>query len=92
MGVIGAASAGVLSQTTGTLLGLGILLSGRSRLRLSFRNYHLDLRIIWRLIKIGLPASIMGLQNQFGQLMMTSFVISFGTAAVAAHSLCHVSI
>ena len=63
-------------------------MSGRSRLRLTFRNFHFDPGVIWRLIKIGIPASVMGLQSQFGQLMMTSFVISFGTAAVAAHALC----
>jgi putative MATE family efflux protein len=88
MGVTGAATAGVISQSTGTLLGLGILMKGRSRLQITFRRFRFDPGIIWRLIKIGIPASLMGLQAQFGQLMMTSFVVSFGTAAVAAHSLC----
>lgn len=88
MGAAGAAMAGVFSQTVGTLLGLTILLSGRSRLRISFRNFRFDLGTIWRLIKIGIPASVMGVQMQLGQLTMTLFVVQFGTAAVAAFSLC----
>jgi putative MATE family efflux protein len=88
MGATGSAVTGVFSQSVGTLLGLAILISGRSRLRLTFRGFHFDTAVIWRLIKIGIPASIMGLQMQFGQLVMTSYVVAFGTAAVAAHSLC----
>ncbi len=87
-GINGAAIAGVFSQSLGTLLGFAILLSGRSRLRMSFRGFRLDPGVIWRLIKIGLPASIMGLQMQFGQLVMTTFVVPFGDYAVAAHTLC----
>jgi putative MATE family efflux protein len=88
MGAAGAAITGVFSQTVGTLLGLFILLSGRSRLRITFRQFRFDTGAIWRLIKIGIPASVMGIQMQFGQLIMTTFVVQFGTAAVAAHSLC----
>jgi putative MATE family efflux protein len=88
LGAAGSAVTGVFSQTVGTILGLVILLSGRSRLRITFRKFRFDMEAIWRLIKIGIPASIMGLQMQFGQLIMTTFVVQFGTAAVAAHSLC----
>jgi putative MATE family efflux protein len=83
----GAAVTGVVSQTVGTALGLAILMSGRSRLRITFRKFRFDLEAIWRLIKIGIPASVMGIQMQLGQLIMTTFVVQFGTAAVAAHSL-----
>jgi putative MATE family efflux protein len=65
-----------------------MLMSGRSRLRMSFREFRFDPAVIWRLIRIGIPASVMGLQFQFGQLVMTSFVVPFGTDAVAAHTLC----
>ena len=87
MGASGAAVTGVVSQTVGTALGLAILMSGRSRLRITFRKFRFDLAAIWRLIKIGMPASVMGIQMQLGQLIMTTFVVQFGTAAVAAHSL-----
>jgi putative MATE family efflux protein len=88
LGAAGAAVAGVFSQTLGTVLGLLMLMSGNSRLRITFRKFRFDMATIWRLIRIGIPASIMGIQMQLGQLIMTTFVTQFGTAAVAAHSLC----
>ncbi len=88
LGASGAALTGVFSQTLGSLLGLAILISGRSRLRLSFRNFRFDPSVIWRLITIGIPASLMMLQMQLGQIVMTTFVVRFGTAAVAAHTIC----
>jgi putative MATE family efflux protein len=88
LGIIGSAVTSVLAQSTGSALGLWILINGRSRLRLTFRGFRFDPIIIWRLISIGIPASIMGLQNQFGQLVLTTIVVPFGTMAVAAHSLC----
>jgi putative MATE family efflux protein len=88
MGAAGSATAMVFAQTLGTVLGLWILMSGRSRLKITFRRFRFDLAAIWRLVKIGIPASIMGMQMQFGQLIMTMFVTQFGTLAVAAHSLC----
>jgi putative MATE family efflux protein len=88
MGASGAAITGVFSQTVGSLLGLAILISGRSRLRLSFTKFRFDLGVIWRLITIGIPASLMMVQMQLGHLVMTIFVVGFGTAAVAAHTIC----
>ncbi len=88
LGVVGAATTNVLSQSLGTGIGLWILLTGRSRLRLVLKNFRLDSVIIWRLVKIGIPASIMGVQNNLGQLILMWVVVPFGTVAVAAHSLC----
>ncbi|MBA7675139.1 putative FMN/FAD exporter YeeO [subsurface metagenome] len=38
-------------------------------------------------MKIGVPASVTGIERSFGQLLLTWFVVPFGTVAVAAHSL-----
>jgi Na+-driven multidrug efflux pump len=43
--------------------------------------------MIWRLVKIGIPASIMGVQQGLGQLVLMWFMTPFGTLAVAAHTL-----
>jgi putative MATE family efflux protein len=88
MGIEGAAITSVISQSVGTALGLWILMSGRSRLKLTFSGFRFDFKIIWRLIMIGVPSSIMGIQMQFGQLVLTRVVVPFGTIAVAAHTLC----
>ena len=87
MGVSGAAMANVVSQSLGTAIGLWFLFSGRSRLRVTLRNFHLDLNIIWRVVKIGIPASILGMQSSLGRFVLIWFIVPFGTLAVAAHTL-----
>ncbi|MBI2851002.1 MAG: MATE family efflux transporter [Chloroflexi bacterium] len=87
LGVRGAAITNVFSQGLGTALGLWFLMSGRTRLRLSFRNFYIDPGMIWRLVKIGIPTSIMGIQRNFGQVLLIRLVASFGTLAMAAHTL-----
>jgi len=58
-----------------------------SRLRLSFRNFRFDTDIIWRIVKIGIPAMISGMQRTASQFVLMIFVSPFGTFAVAAHSI-----
>ncbi len=87
LGVGGAALSNVIYQILGMVLGLWILFSGRTRLRLTLRNFRLDPDMIWRIVKIGIPASVMGIQNTFGHLVLTWFMVPFGTFAIAAHSL-----
>ncbi len=87
MGVSGAATANVISQGIGGAIGLWILFSGRSRLRLSLKNFSLDPGMIWRILKIGIPASIMGMERSLGNIVLMLFIAPFGTLAVAGHSL-----
>jgi len=88
LGVSGAALANVFSQSLGLGLGLWVLVSGRTRLRLDFSNFSLDFDIIWRIVRIGIPACVMGMQRGLGQLVLMWFIVPFGTLAVAAHTLC----
>ena len=87
MGVRGAATTSVLSQSMGTALGLWILFTGRSRLQLRLKGFRPDLNIIWRMIRIGLPALVSGVQRTLSQFFLMWFVAPFGTLAVAAHSI-----
>lgn len=83
----GAAYTGIISACLGAAIGLWILLSGRTRLRLNFKDYHFDTKMIWRILKIGVPASVTGIEKSFGQVMLTWFIVPFGTIATAAHTL-----
>jgi putative MATE family efflux protein len=87
LGVSGAAITNVFSQSLGTALGLWVLFSGRTRLRLTLRNFHLDSIVVWRIVKVGIPGSIMGIQRSLGNLVVMWFMAPFGTLAVAAHTL-----
>ena len=87
MGVSGAATSYIATQTLGMLIALWVLFSGRTRLQLTLRNLRLDLGIIWRIVKIGVPASVTGIQRTFGNLVFAWLMAPFGTLAVAGHSL-----
>jgi len=87
LGVSGAAMTNVVAQCLGMALGLWILFSGRSRLRLTLRNFRLDLNILWRIVRIGIPASGMMVQRGLGRLVFAWFMVPFGTLAVAGHTL-----
>ncbi len=88
MGVSGAALTNVLSQIIGLLLGLIVLFTGRTRIRITFKDFRIDLGIIWRIIRIAIPASVSGMQRGLGQLVIMRFIVPFGTFAVAAHTIC----
>ena len=87
LGVTGAALANVVSQTLGVAAGLWILISGRTRLLLSFRNFRINGNIMWRIVKIGIPATIMSVEMSLSQIILMWFIVPFGTLAVAAHSI-----
>ena len=88
LGVSGAALTNVIAQTLGLILALWVLTSGHTRLRLSLRNFRLDPHTIWRIVKIGIPSSIMSTERSLGHLVLMWFMVPFGTLAVAAHTLC----
>lgn len=87
MGVNGAALTSVISQTLGILLGVRVLFGTRSRLRLSFKGFRFDWGMIWRIVRIGLPSSIAGIQRMLSQFVLQMFMAPYGTIALAAHTI-----
>lgn len=87
MGLAGAAAANLIAQLLGVGINFYALLRGTSRLRLSFRGFGLDLALIWRLVQIGTPASVTGMQRAVSQLIVVGIVAQFGDAAVAAFAV-----
>lgn len=87
LGVSGAAITYIFVMGLAMLICLWVLLTGHTRLRLALRDFRPDSRTIWRMLKIGIPSSVMGLGRAFGDLALTRFMTPFGTLAVAAHSL-----
>ncbi|HEY94325.1 MAG TPA: MATE family efflux transporter [Dehalococcoidia bacterium] len=87
MGVSGAALSNVISQSLGGVILLWILIKGRTRLRLTLKGFRFQPRVIWRILKIGIPVLVMGLQSAFSGMLLMRLVSPFGALAVAAHSL-----
>ncbi len=85
LGVTGAATTGVIAQSLGVFLGLNVLFGARSRVRLSFKKFSFDFGVVWRIVRIGFPASITGVQRNLNQFFLQIFMAPFGAAALAAH-------
>jgi len=88
LGVSGAALTNIISQCLGVILGLWVLLTGRTRLRLSFKGFHFDLNTIRRIVRIGIPASISSVKRSFGSTIIMWLTVPFGTLAVVSHTIC----
>ncbi len=87
MGGSGAAMANVISRAVGAVLVMVALYAGRSRLRLTMRKFRVDFGMVWRMVRIGIPASVMGVQRSLSMIIIASLMAPFGTIAVAAHSV-----
>ena len=102
MGVSGAAMTNVISQTLGVTVGMWYLFTGRavhfdtarkrvhlveSRMKLTMRGFRFDPNIIWRIVRIGTPAMVSGMQRTLSQFFLVYFMAAFGTIAMAAHTV-----
>ena len=87
MGITGAALANVISQSIGAAINFYALFIGTSRLHLTLRGYYPDLPLLWRLVKLGVPASITGIERATAMLVVVAIVARFGDAALAAYTV-----
>jgi len=85
LGVAGSALGAVVGRAVGGLLVVGILLKGRSGLKLDLRHWRPDFGIIRRVLRVGLPTGGEQLMMSLGMLAFLRVVASLGTVAVAAH-------
>jgi len=88
-GTNGAALTNIFSQSLGLGLSLWILLTGRTRLTLTLRGFRIDPTIIWRMVRIGIPALVTGVAQPFAMTLLMRIIASFGTLAVATYALCN---
>ncbi|MBI4202608.1 MAG: MATE family efflux transporter [Chloroflexi bacterium] len=86
-GLMGAALANVIAQGAGAAVNFYALFRGTSRLHLTLRNYKLDFPILSRLLRIGVPASLGGLERAISQLILLRIVTPFGDVALSGYAL-----
>ena len=78
---------GIVGRAFGFLAIWRLVKLGSSRLTMTLRNFSFNRSIIWRIVRIGIPSSITGIERSFANLLLVVFVSPFGTTAVTAHSL-----
>ena len=88
LAVRGAALATVISQALAAALVLGILLCGRlGGVHVHGKRWRLHPRLIWRLLRIGIPSSGQMLSRSLMSLVLMRIVAAGGTVAVAAYGI-----
>ena len=87
VGILGAGIVNVMAHTLAMLIGLWVLFTGRSRLRLTLSGFRADFTMIRRIVRVGIPALVMTAQRSLGYIALTWLMAPFGTVAMAAHSL-----
>ncbi len=102
MGACGAADSSIVAAGLVLGLSLWVLFTGRSvyfdsarkmvrlgqaRMKLTLDNFRIDPGIIWRILRIGIPSSLMGMQMALAGFVFVRIMAPFGTFAVAAHTI-----
>jgi len=87
LGVAGAALSLVGSQWLGFLLQIGVLVSGRARIRINLRRLRLDLPLMAQIFGISLPSTIQTTLRSLSRTVLLSVVALYGTFAVAAYGI-----
>lgn len=89
LGIAGAAYATVISQALAFAVGLYMLMSGKSFIRVGFKKgIYFVKSIDIKLLKIGLPTGLEGLLRNMGSFVIMRFISSFGVVVVAAFGIC----
>ena len=86
-GLIGVAIVNILSNSIGFGVNSFGLLTGTSKLRLTFTGYRMDFPLMFRLVRLGLPASVTQAERSLANLFVIGMVATFGDFALAAWAL-----
>ncbi|MBN1933362.1 MAG: MATE family efflux transporter [Anaerolineae bacterium] len=87
LGVAGAGIGATVGRTVGGLLVIGILIKGRSGLKLDLRGWRIDWPMLKRLLNVGLPTGGERIAMQLGQMTFVRIIAGMGTISVAAHAV-----
>ena len=87
LGLAGAAFARLAAEVFGIGVTFWALRSGRARIGLRFREFRVDLPLIWSLVRQGVPASVTNMQRGVSQLVVVGVAAQFGDVALAAFAL-----
>jgi putative MATE family efflux protein len=89
LGIAGAAYATVISQTAAFFVGLYILMSGKSFIKIGFKKgIYFVKSLDIKLLTIGFPTGLEGLLRNLGYFIVMKFIASYGVNVVAAYGIC----
>jgi putative MATE family efflux protein len=87
LGVAGSALGAMAARLAGGVLVVAVLLRGRARLKLRLSGFRVDVGLIQRVLRVGVPTGAEQIVFRLGMMSYTRVVASLGTAAFAAHQV-----
>ena len=87
MGVSGAALATLLTQGIASVIGIGMLFTGKYGIHLKKENLKPDFTLMKKIFRLGFPTSIEQSMRAIGFTVMTILVASFGTITLASYGI-----
>ncbi|MBQ1310245.1 MAG: MATE family efflux transporter [Blautia sp.] len=84
LGVAGVAIATMGTQSVSAFLAAYLMSRKNNRIRFSVKKLHLDMGILSRVLRIGLPTGIQTIIITFSNVMVQYYINDFGVTAVAA--------
>jgi putative MATE family efflux protein len=87
LGFVGIAVGTAVSHTLGSLVVLTVLKFGRAGLSLHWQLLRPDWHLIWRLLRVSLPAGVDSLVMMMGHLWFFGIVNALGETASSAHGI-----
>ena len=87
LGTLGAALATVLSKAIMTPIAIKILLTDFEYTTISFKKYKPNLALLYKIIKVAVPASLGQFLSSFGFVMMSKNIVAYGSIAMSAYGI-----
>ncbi len=87
MEIFGAGLGTAIAEFIGFLVALILIQTGKSGLKLSFNDLKPDIKIIKRIVKLGIPASLQLLTISINRILISSITFSFGAEILTTYML-----
>lgn len=86
-GIAGAAWATLIARAALSLMGFILLFKDTNKIKPNFKGFKFNKEIIKEVVKVGLPSSIGQTGAALGFIILNKFVVSYGTATLAAFGM-----
>jgi len=86
-GVYGAGFATMLAQLLGSIIAFLILLIKYKKIEINFNKFRFDFSIIYKILGLGIPASLQVLSISVNRMVLTWMTNLFGTTILATYML-----
>ena len=86
-GIAGAAWATLVSRAILAIVGSFLLFSDNNRIKPSFKNFKFKKEILKDVLRVGFPSTIGQAGSAIGFILLNGFVVSYGTATLAAFGM-----